>query len=276
MQLIIQICEPCGIFEPDDLMKIKGLEVIVDAGPLPPGYHGLVMRCDRDGVSLALADSPDTTPTRVDFANARLHHRLRTSRRSEGLPKAVGLDRQALPLTVLDATAGLGSDAFILAGMGCEVVMVERSPVMAALLAAGLAQGSTLADASLRAILDRLSLHRGDAHAYLDTVGHQGRQPDVVYLDPMFPERRKSAKVKKDMALMQQFLPVNDDVDSLLEKAREVANKRVVLKRPGKAQKQPFPKPDFQVPGKACHFQVFLTGHRAASGGSGQQGPHDV
>ena len=100
-----------------------------------------------------------------------------------------------------------------------------------------------------------------DAHEYLKLIqAGQAEAVDIITLDPMFPPRQKSAKVKKAMAMMQELLPPNDDIENLLEKACSCAGKRVVLKSPGKISKQSELKPDFQVPGRACHFQVFLTG----------------
>lgn len=262
MQLIIQKREPVDISFLDEYLNIKDLQVFLDKESLPENYTGLVLHCTEEGLSLRSAADVKTAPTQVNFSSTSVQYRLNTSKHSAGLLKAVGLDKYPMPLCILDATAGLGTDAYIMAAMGCQVTMLEKSPIMAALLNDGLKRGLNSGDPVLRSHLQRLSLHFTDVYSYLSESGGQVNKPDVIYLDPMFPVREKTAKVKKDMALMQQLLPVNDDVEALLEKALRYAGKRVVLKRPGKANpktmKQANPRPEFQVSGKACHFQVYL------------------
>ena len=257
MQMIVEKCDEADISYLDEFLDFKNLEVVQEDTSIPADYPGLILRADSRGLSLRLGADSLTLPTSVDFLSHRLHHRINTSRRSQGLPKAVGLDKTRDSITVLDVTSGLGIDAWSLAAFGCRVHMVEKSGVMAALLFDGIKRANSEGNAEERAILEHITLTHADAHDFLSALNES---PDVITLDPMFPPRSKSAKVKKDMALMQQFLPVNDDLESLLALAIQKAGKRVVLKRPGKSEKNPDPKPDFQVPGKACHFQVYLTG----------------
>lgn len=269
MQIYLQICEPASNSALDELINIKGLQRLTENEAPGAGVEGLILRSDATGLSLLAGEDSRTGATRVDFLDAGLRYRLKTSKKSEGLPKAVGLDKAQGGLTVLDCTAGLGIDAFILAAMGCRVTLLEKDPVMGALLQDGLYRAHNQGDAGIVSAIDNMTFSAVDAHDYLSSLSAMTAEaPDVITLDPMFPSRQKSAKVKKDMALMQRFLPPNEDVESLLEKALETAGKRVVLKRPGKVGKKPDNKalsgagrkPDFQVPGKACHFQVFLTG----------------
>ena len=141
--------------------------------------------------------------------------------------------------TVVDATAGLGRDAYVLAKAGMHVVAVEKSPIVAALLRDGLQR----ADVDMQVLID-------DAVRVLTTT-----KADVVYLDPMFPERRKSALVKKEMQYFQALIG-SDDVDSLFEAAIECAKKRVVIKRP--AQASAVAKPTHTIPGKTVRFDVYV------------------
>jgi len=259
MQIYLHLCDPDTTFDLDDYTDINGLRVIGGKDEIPVSYTFPYLCVDRNGLSLVSPTEDKAAPTRVDFLDARLAYRLETSRRSDGLPKAVGLDKSPDSLSVLDCTAGMGVDAYILAAMGCDVVMLEKNPLMAALLRDGLNRATPGRNSQLKATMQRLSFIHIDAHQYLD---NPASIPDVIYLDPMFPVRQKSARVKKDMALMQQFLEPNQDVDVLMTRALAVADRRVVLKRPGKPdRKASLPngrKPDFQVPGKACHFQVYI------------------
>ena len=136
----------------------------------------------------------------VDFSDAKLNYRANSSIRNQNIAKALGIKGSQRP-AVLDATAGLGKDAFLMASLGCEVSLLERSSLVHSLLADGLNRTGYYGE-EIASILARMSLHFGDLREF----AADSKQFDVVYLDPMFPERRKSAKVKKDMALLQQLL----------------------------------------------------------------------
>lgn len=231
-----------------------GATHVLEAGPLGLCLHGP-----------ASADST-ATATRVDFLDPALLYRLRTSGKRQGLGQALGLHRHPAPL-VLDATAGLGRDALLMAHLGCEVLMLERSPLVHALLEDGLARALAAGDEPLlSAALPRLRLQHGEARHWLAAVlrGEQP-QPDVVYLDPMFPPRNKSAKVKKDMALLQELLGAEEDFPSLLQAACAAARLRVVVKRPGHRPDLTLPPPTFTVPGKTAQFEVYELSSRQAS-----------
>lgn len=89
-------------------------------------------------------------------------------------------------------------------------------------------------------------------------AGGSEPMPDVIYLDPMFPPRSKSASVKKDIALLHMLLGVEEELPALLATARQCAQFRVVVKRPGKKPGKDVPAPTFTVPGKAAHFEVYV------------------
>jgi 16S rRNA (guanine1516-N2)-methyltransferase len=171
-------------------------------------------------------------PVYVDFLSGRMGRRRRNVVGAERLlAKAVGF--KGKPVSVVDATAGLGRDAFLLACMGCRVTAVERSPVIAALLADGLRRAA--GDPELGGIVgQRLRLVTGDARAVLRGLA-EGERPDVVYLDPMFPSRQKSAAVKKEMRMCRMVAGDDPDAGQLLDVAMTVARNRVVVKRPLRA-----------------------------------------
>ena len=167
----------------------------------------------------------------ADWTHGRFGYRLRQGAR-QGLSRAIGVRPDRPPPTVLDATAGLGHDAALLAAAGCSVVAVERCPLVELLLEDALAQAQ--ADPELAGLLgDRLRLRAGDSLQLLQSW--HAEPPDVVYLDPMHPPRKKSAQVRKEMRIFREV--VGDDADStgLVEAARALARKRVVVKRPAHA-----------------------------------------
>lgn len=184
-------------------------------------------------------------PIGVDFAE---QYRLRRPGK-ELLLKAIGGRRAGL--TVVDATAGLGRDGFLLAGYGAQVSLCERHPVVAALLADGLARGNRAA-AAVAEIVSRLRLSPISALEMLATA-----TPDVVYLDPMFPESKKSALVKKEMRLFHSLVGNDEDTEALLALALQRAKHRVVVKRPPHAPPLVGPAPQFTVSGKAVRFDIY-------------------
>lgn len=181
-----------------------------------------------DHLELRKRDEPKLGGIFVDFvAGGMAHRRKFGGGRGEAVAKAVGIKGSYLP-EVVDATAGLGRDAFVLASVGCRVRMLERNPVVAALLEDGLHRGYL--DAEIGPWLrDRLQLIYASS---LTGLAEITPRPQVVYLDPMFPHKQKSALVKKEMRIFQSLVGPDLDADGLLEPARRLAIKRVVVKRP--------------------------------------------
>ena len=193
-------------------------------------------------------------PLFVDFLGGPIDYRRRqTTSRKEGIARAVGL-KGGTSLVVLDLTAGLGRDSFILASLGCTVRMVERSPMVASLLADGIQRARQ--EPTLAGIKARISLIPGDSLDILRTW--QGERPDVAYIDPMYPHRSKSALVKKEMRLIRLLVGDDEDSDALLAAALTVAGRRVVVKRPRLAPALTGPAPNFAIGGTNSRFDVYL------------------
>ncbi|WP_254276737.1 class I SAM-dependent methyltransferase [Halomonas sp. 3H] len=199
-------------------------------------------------------------PLAVEFASGRAAHRRRFGGgRGQLVARACGLGQGVTP-SVVDATAGLGRDAFVLAGLGAEVLLVERVAAIFALLEDGLARA--LRDAETAEIARRMRLQHGDACRELDTlVAASGVVPQVVHLDPMFPHRDKSALVKKEMRLFRTLAGDDADAPRLLEAALDVATHRVVVKRPRKAPPIEGPTPRHAIEGKTSRYDLYV--HRA-------------
>lgn len=200
-------------------------------------------------LELRKRDEPKLGGIFVDFVSGAMAHRRKFGGgRGEAVAKAVGIKSGYLP-NVVDATAGLGRDAFVLASVGCKVRMLERNPVVAALLDDGLRRGYQ--DAEIGGWLqERLQLIHASSLTALTDISPR---PEVVYLDPMFPHKQKSALVKKEMRVFQSLVGPDEDADGLLAPARALATKRVVVKRP-----------DYAPPlgGVATQNAVVTKGHR--------------
>lgn len=189
-------------------------------------------------------------PVYVDFLSGSTAHRTRFAGK-ESILKAVGVTGTNKP-KVLDLTAGLGQDSYILASNGCDVLMLERSPEIAQLLADGLQRAQQ--DAEFAKL--KLSFKHVDSLAFLKHV--KQNEFEVIYLDPMFPERTKSALVKKEMRLLREVVGVDPDADKLLPLALQKASKRVVVKRPRLAPFLNDQEPHWQIMGKRNRFDVYL------------------
>jgi len=192
-------------------------------------------------------------PLMVDFLHGAVAHRQQYGGgRGQLIARAVGIKRDFQP-TIIDANAGFGRDAYVLACLGCQVKMLERNNVIAALLEDGLLRAKHDPDfAKLK-----LTLVKTDAVNFLTSLS-DNQLPDVVYLDPMFPSRTKSALVKKEMQILQDILSHEENNEALFAIATKVALKRVVVKRPKLAEPLLNQIPDLQFKGKSTRFDVYL------------------
>lgn len=206
------------------------------------------------GLELFKTDEPKLGSVFVDFAGGAVGHRRKFGGgRGQSIAKAVGLKSGITP-TVVDGTAGLGRDAFVLASLGCDVTMLERSPIVAALLEDGLARARKDCEIG-HWIGTRLKLIFASSINELPALG---LVPDVVYLDPMYPHKKKTALVKKEMRVFQSLVGADLDADGLLEPAMQIAKKRVVVKRPDYADYIAGIKPSMAIETKKNRFDVYV------------------
>ncbi|WP_341502654.1 class I SAM-dependent methyltransferase [Gallaecimonas sp. GXIMD4217] len=212
------------------------------------GPCALVLTAER--LELRKLDEPKLGAVYVDFVGGAVGHRRQFGGgRGQAVAKAVGLKKGACP-TVIDATAGLGRDAFVLASLGCEVTLIERHPAVAALLEDGLARAAL--NGEVAPIAARMRLLHGRAVDLLPDLS-----AEVVYLDPMFPHRDKSALVKKEMRVFQHLVGADEDADALFPAALAAASKKVVVKRPDYAPFLADRSPSAQVKTKKNRFDIY-------------------
>lgn len=222
-----------------DMAQAVGLELVERPG-------GLTL---TDGDMELRADLSDMLP------------RLRQGRlQQELLVKAARCRGVAGPVAI-DATAGFGEDSLLLAAAGFTVELYERDAVIAALLADGLARAA--ADPALADTVSRMRLHAGDSLEGMRSLAvrveaGECAAPDVVYLDPMFPGRSKSAAVKKKFQLLHHLEQPCDDEDGLLAAARSIRPCKIVIKRPVKGPLLAGVKPSYQLKGKAVRYDVIV------------------
>lgn len=228
---------------------------LILAGPSclqQPGFH---LCLTSNGLVLQQGDN-GKAQVQADFVGGALAHRRRFGGgMGQDIAKAIGVSGAYKP-TVVDATAGLGRDSFVLATLGCRVTAVERNPVVAALLEDGLRRGEIHAD--VVDVVTRMTLIHQGSHEYLAQCAEQLVKPDVVYLDPMFGDDAKgSAQVKKDMQAFRSLVGADDDADGLLDVALAAARCRVVVKRGRKAAPLAGKSPGYALTGKSNRFDIY-------------------
>ena len=212
---------------------------------------------DEDGLSL----SASGMKMQPDWC-AEIPRLKRASLKSEMIARACQLGEKP---TLIDATAGLGHDSLLMAHLGANVRLIERHPILFVLLEYAKAQAGR--DPFLQATMQRIQLIHADSNCYLNELAQKGEYLDVVYLDPMFPQRdqnqqaiKKQAQVKKQMQLLHMLLPEDGEMDlgdQLLDLAKKIA-KRVIVKRPRHAVYLAEQHPDHQWLGDACRFDAYF------------------
>jgi len=221
----------------------RDLEAHLQSLPLPQGGGRncrFILEVGQCGLSLQDKSRPQMRPLRLDAVGKR--------RRFSGhdlLARSIGRRCRS----VVDATAGFGHDAFHLFHLGKRVVAIERSPVVAVMLADAIDRLVPSARS------DSLQLICDDARRRIT----QFDPPDVIYLDPMFPDRQhRSALAGKEQQILRTLVGDDEDACGLLHVARSVALQRVVVKRPVWAGPLDL-LPDLEYRGRAVRYDAYLT-----------------
>ena len=222
----------------------------------PPG-NAYYLCLNAQGLQLLHSGPRAAGPIRIDFVSGALAHRRRYGGgRGQPLARAAGLKPGFNP-TVWDATAGLGRDGFVLASLGCSVTLCERSAILAALLQDALQHAT--ADAEIGGwVRARARLVHGDSSELLQNLAGR-RQPEVVYLDPMYPPGKAHVLVKKEIRAVQELLGPDRDSGALLEIALKSARRRVVVKRPRRGGWLNDMKPDTCIESKKTRYDIYVT-----------------
>ncbi len=226
--------------------------------PAPAGQNDITLSFRPEKISLLARPGREQPLSEVfiDFVKGKAGYRNRHETSiKQPLARAVGIKGGLRP-SIIDATAGFGYDSFVLASLGCEVIMVERSPVISLLLTDALRRASC--EKKLAQTVARMTPVNADSINYLKS---SKKHVDTIYLDPMYPHAEKSALKKKEMRILRQLVGPDRDGKELFLTAMACAKKRVVVKRPLKApaivdnRKRAA---DFTVRMKKHRFDVYL------------------
>ena len=174
--------------------------------------------------------------------NGRLQHEM--------LVRAAKSDKPGRK--AIDATAGMGEDAFLLAAQGYEVTLFEQNPVIAVLLKDALRRAKK--HPVLKDIASRMNLVQDNSvegmSKLLDPV-------DVIYLDPMFPARQKSSLINKKLQLIQKLEPPCSEETDLFDAAISASPSKIIVKRPLKSEFLAGRKPSYTLNGKAIRYDCY-------------------
>ena len=234
---------------PAEIAELLGLPLV----DVPSDEYELLLVVGEERLELHQTDS-QVGAVYCDFMSADFRRRRSGSLKSELLAKAIGYRGESL--TVVDATAGFGRDSLLLALLGCAVTAVERDKVVASLLIDGVHRALGYPD--LHDAVERLDLVTDDARNYLARLSEV---PDVVYLDPMFVSKNRTARPKKELWALARLVRDDDDGASLLDAALETGCRRVVVKRPDNGvplEASDGRAPGVQFRGKTVRFDVYL------------------
>ena len=226
--------------------------------PLPRGEgvnkFSFVLREIAGRLELSALHHPGYGAICADWATPEVQRRVAAGRR-QLLARAVGLHKMR-GLRILDATAGLGRDGYILAALGAHLTLVERHPSIAALLAD--AHRRALTNPATCEAAARLTLAAADSRTLFE------QKWDVIYLDPMYPASGKTALAKKELQLLRELTGGDHDADSLLDAALANAQQRIVVKRPLKAPPLALRQPSLSLAGSQLRFDIYLTAKRSS------------
>ncbi|WP_298578484.1 class I SAM-dependent methyltransferase [uncultured Olegusella sp.] len=221
----------------------------VDLGQAQQEARQAGLELIKDECGLVLTDG--TMKLSCDFM--ALLPRLRQDRLARELVVRAARIKAVTQAVVVDATAGLGEDSLLFAAAGCKVLLFENDAVIAALLHDGLQRAAGIAQ--LAPVVARMQLFENNS---VDVLPRLANKVDVVYLDPMFPGRSKSAAVKKKFQLLHQLEQPCTDERALLHAALAANPRKVVIKRPLKAPTLAASHPSYSLLGKAVRFDVIV------------------
>lgn len=209
---------------------------------------GLVLCYDERGLFLTDGE----LCVRSDFAD--MQKRLKAAgAKTELILKAAKIKKDRSEIRIVDATAGMGEDAVILAAAGYNVTMYEKDPVIAAILNDNIERSAK--NPLLAPIIERMTLIKSDS---VEAMKYMSGEADIILLDPMFPARSKSALIKKKFQLIHLIEAPCDNEDELLNAAFVAKPKKILVKRPVKGAFLANKKPDYSISGKAVRYDCFV------------------
>ncbi|MES3036720.1 MAG: class I SAM-dependent methyltransferase [Bdellovibrionota bacterium] len=180
------------------------------------GYH------PEEGVSLT---DREKRVLKINFDTDPAYHRQKVFKK-DPLIKALGVSQGRH--RVWDLTAGLGRDALMMAHYGLQVTSFERNPALFLLL-----QEAARSSEECKSLKLRFDFQ--DAETVLTQLPQPFPENGVIYFDPMFPTKKKSALPPQEMVILRELTGADEDAEEIIEKIHHIPGARAVIKRPDSA-----------------------------------------
>ena len=208
----------------------------------------LILQFDEDGLSLVSKNMK----LHGDFTNT-IRRIKQSNLEKELLIHAAKIKGKKQDLIAIDATAGMGEDSLLLAAYGFKVNLYEKNPIIAELLKDALERAKQTPE--LKEIVARMEVFEEDSIIAMSKLDYK---PDVILLDPMFPERTKSALIKKKFQILHQIETPCTNEKELLDSAIKANPKKIVIKRPLKGEYLAGIKPSYSVKGNSIRYDCII------------------
>ena len=243
-QLVLYVDKNANIEKAKKIAERLNIEIITNNKE----KFDILLSMDESGLALV----SDNMKLYGDFSKS-IKRLKQSNLQKEMLIHAVKIKGEKENLIAIDATAGLGEDSILLAAYGYTVELYEKNPIIAELLKDAMERAKKISE--LKDIIERMKVHNEDSIIAMQKLQYN---PDIILLDPMFPERTKSALIKKKFQILHKIENPCSDETELLSSAIKANPKKIIIKRPLKGEYLAGIKPDYSLKGNSIRYDCII------------------
>lgn len=243
-QLVLYVDKNANIEKAKNIAERLNIEIITNNKE----KFDILLSMDESGLALV----SDNMKLYGDFSKS-IKRLKQSNLQKEMLIHAVKIKGEKENLIVIDATAGLGEDSILLAAYGYNVELYEKNPIISELLKDAMERAEKISE--LKDIIGRMKVHNEDSIIAMQNLKYK---PDIILLDPMFPERTKSALIKKKFQILHKIENPCSDENEMLSSAIKANPKKLVIKRPLKGEYLAGVKPDYSLKGSSIRYDCII------------------
>lgn len=243
-QLVLYVDKNANIEKAKKIAERLNIEIITNNKE----KFDILLSMDESGLALV----SDNMKLYGDFSKS-IKRIKQNNLQKEMLIHAVKIKGEKENLIAIDATAGLGEDSILLAAYGYNVELYEKNPIISELLKDAMERAEKISE--LKDIIGRMKVHNEDSIIAMQNLKYK---PDIILLDPMFPERTKSALIKKKFQILHKIENPCSDENEMLSSAIKANPKKLVIKRPLKGEYLAGVKPDYSLKGSSIRYDCII------------------
>lgn len=243
-QLVLYVDKNANIEKAKNIAERLNIEIITNNKE----KFDILLSMDESGLALV----SDNMKLYGDFSKS-IKRLKQSNLQKEMLIHAVKIKGEKENLIAIDATAGLGEDSILLAAYGYNVELYEKNPIISELLKDAMERAEKISE--LKDIIGRMKVHNEDSIIAMQNLKYK---PDIILLDPMFPERTKSALIKKKFQILHKIENPCSDENEMLSSAIKANPKKLVIKRPLKGEYLAGVKPDYSLKGSSIRYDCII------------------